>query len=189
MIRDLTHEKLSNRRSHSGWTPDHRTLRFRALFKLPTTRIRIILAVGLSCTIGLFAGIGTYTFYYAEGLSYFSDDPRACVNCHVMREHFDGWLKSPHHAVATCNSCHTPTDFIGKYLTKAENGYWHSKGFTFQDYHEPIMIRPSNSTVLQRNCVRCHQQFVSEINTHPGKRREMLDCVSCHRDVGHGPVN
>lgn len=152
------------------------------------TRLRILLLLGLSGTIGLFAGIGTYTFYYAESLSYFSDDPRACVNCHVMREHFDGWLKSPHHAVATCNDCHTPTDFIGKYITKAENGYWHSKGFTLQDYHEPIMIRPSNSTVLQRNCVRCHQQFVSEINTHAGNRREMLDCVSCHRDVGHGPV-
>jgi cytochrome c nitrite reductase small subunit len=148
-----------------------------------STRLRVVLLLGLTGTIGLFAGIGTYTFYYAEGLSYFSDDPRACVNCHVMREHFDGWLKSPHHAVATCNDCHTPTNFIGKYITKAENGYWHSKGFTLQDYHEPIMIRPSNSTVLQRNCVRCHQQFVSEINTHAGNRREMLDCVSCHRDL------
>jgi hypothetical protein len=31
-------------------------------------------------------GLGGYTFVYAEGGSYFSDDPRACVNCHVMRE-------------------------------------------------------------------------------------------------------
>jgi len=150
--------------------------------------LRIVLLLAIASTFGLFAGVGTYTFYYAEGLSYFSNDPRACVNCHVMREHFDGWLKSPHHAVATCNDCHTPHDFIGKYLTKAENGYWHSKGFTLQDFHEPIMIRPKNSTVLQRNCVACHRQIVAEINTHPGNRREMLDCVHCHRDVGHGPL-
>jgi cytochrome c nitrite reductase small subunit len=156
--------------------------------KLPKTRTRILLLLGVAATLGLFGGVGSYTFYYAEGLSYFSNDPKACVNCHIMREQYDGWLKSPHHAVATCNDCHTPHDFIGKYLTKAENGYWHSKGFTLQDFHEPIMIRQKNVVVLQKNCVACHQQFVSAINTHAGNRREMLDCVSCHRDVGHGPV-
>jgi cytochrome c nitrite reductase small subunit len=157
--------------------------------KLPSVRTRVILGLATASAVGLFAGVGSYTFYYAEGLSYFSNDPKACVNCHIMREQYDGWLKSPHHAVATCNDCHTPHDFLGKYLTKAENGYWHSKGFTLQDFHEPIMIRPSNSTVLQRNCVACHQLLVSEMNTHVGNQRKMLDCVSCHRDVGHGPVN
>lgn len=157
--------------------------------KVPPPRIRVLLLLAAASTIGLFAGVGTYTFYYAEGLSYFSNDPRACVNCHVMRDHFDGWLKSPHHAVATCNDCHTPIDFIPKYLSKAENGFWHSKGFTLQDFHEPIMIRPKNSVVLQENCVRCHQRFVAEINAHAGDAQKMSDCVSCHRDVGHGPSN
>ena len=156
--------------------------------KLPSVRTRVYLGLAIAGAVGLFAGVGGYTFYYAEGLSYFSNDPKACVNCHIMREQYDGWLKSPHHAVATCNDCHTPHDFLGKYITKAENGYWHSKGFTLQDFHEPIMIRASNSTVLQRNCVSCHQQLVSEMNTHVGNQRKMLDCVSCHRDVGHGPV-
>jgi len=147
------------------------------------------LALALAGVIGIFAGLGTYTFTYAHGLSYFSNDPKACVNCHIMREQYDGWLKSPHHAVATCNDCHTPTSFIAKYLSKAENGFWHSKGFTLQDFHEPIMIRPHNSAVLQNNCVRCHQQLVSEINTHAGDAHKMLDCVSCHREVGHGPIH
>jgi cytochrome c nitrite reductase small subunit len=153
-----------------------------------STRIRLLLGLALSSTLGLFAGVGSYTFYYARGLSYLSNDPRACVNCHIMREQFDGWQKSPHHAVATCNDCHTPHDLVGKYLTKAENGYWHSKGFTLLDFHEPIMIKSRNSVVLQANCVECHRQIVSGINTHPGQPREMLDCVHCHRDVGHGPV-
>jgi cytochrome c nitrite reductase small subunit len=158
------------------------------LLQPPSHRLRVIATVLLVSLVGVFSGFGSYTFFYAEGLSYLSNNPQACVNCHIMREQYDGWLKSPHHAVATCNDCHTPHDFIGKYLTKAENGYWHSKGFTLQDFHEPIMIRPSNSTVLQRNCVSCHRQLVSEMNTHVGNQRKMLDCVSCHRDVGHGPV-
>lgn len=151
-------------------------------------RWRIVLGVAVAWTVGLFAGLGTYTFYYAEGLSYFSNDPKACVNCHIMRDQYDGWLKSPHHAVATCNDCHTPHSFVAKYLSKAENGFWHSKGFTLQDFHEPIMIRPKNATVLQENCVSCHEGIVAEINTHPGDPQRMLDCVACHREVGHGPV-
>lgn len=154
----------------------------------PTPRLRFALALALVGMAGLFLGLGTYTFTYAHGLSYFSNDPKACMNCHIMREHYDGWLKSPHHSVATCNDCHTPHDFVRKYLSKAENGFWHSKGFTLQDFHEPILIRPRNVAVLQENCVACHGQIVDGINTHPGDPQKMLDCLHCHRDVGHGPV-
>jgi cytochrome c nitrite reductase small subunit len=84
----------------------------------------------LGVIIGVAVGIGVYTFAYAKGWSYLTDDPAACANCHVMREQFDGWLKSSHRSVATCNSCHTPVNFIGKYATKASNGFWHSFFFT-----------------------------------------------------------
>jgi len=152
------------------------------------TRMRIFLGLALASTLGLFAGVGTYTFYYGQGLSYLSNDPKACVNCHIMRDQYDGWQKAPHHAAATCNDCHVPTGLVAKYLSKADNGYWHSKGFTLQDFHEPIMIKPRNSAILQKNCVRCHAQIVAEINTHAGQAGRMLDCVHCHREVGHGPV-
>jgi cytochrome c nitrite reductase small subunit len=155
---------------------------------LPKPRPRTLLLLAVTATLGLFAGLGTYTFTFAHGLSYFSNDPTACMNCHIMREQFDGWQKSPHHAVATCNDCHTPHSFIPKYLSKAENGFWHSKGFTLQDFHEPIMIRRHNVAVLQANCVGCHEQIVDGINTHPGDPQKMLDCLHCHREVGHGPV-
>ena len=84
----------------------------------------------LGVIIGVAVGIGVYTFAYAKGWSYLTDDPAACANCHVMREQFDGWLKSSHRSVATCNHCHTPVNFIGKYATKASNGFWHSFFFT-----------------------------------------------------------
>ena len=32
----------------------------------------------------------------------------ACVNCHVMNEQYDAWLKSGHRHVATCVECHLP---------------------------------------------------------------------------------
>ena len=156
--------------------------------KLPASKPRLILTLTLLAAVGVCAGVSGYTFYYGQGLSYLSNDPKACVNCHIMREQYDGWLKSPHHAVATCNDCHTPHNLIGKYISKAENGFWHSKGFTLQDFHEPIMIKPRNSTVLQDNCVTCHKEIVSAINTHAGDAQHMLDCVKCHRDVGHGPT-
>ncbi len=43
------------------------------------------LSLLLSALVGTLLDTGGYTFYYAEGASYLSDDPRACVNCHIMR--------------------------------------------------------------------------------------------------------
>jgi cytochrome c nitrite reductase small subunit len=67
---------------------------------------------------------------YARGGSYLTDDPAACANCHVMREQYDGWIAASHRAVAVCNDCHTPPGLLGKYATKARNGFWHSVAFT-----------------------------------------------------------
>ena len=143
----------------------------------------------LCALIGVSIGAGGYTFYYGQGFSYLSNDPKACVNCHIMREHYDGWQKASHHAVATCNDCHTPHEFIPKYLSKAENGVWHSKGFTLQDFHEPIRIRQHNSEVLQHNCIDCHQDFVHNIlgNYSHEEATAQWSCVHCHPSVGHGP--
>lgn len=140
---------------------------------------------------GVLAGAGAYTFTYAEGLSYMSDDPAACVNCHVMREQFDGWQKSSHHAFATCNDCHVPHDLIGKYAAKAVHGWRHSKAFTLQDFHEPIRITAGDAGIVRENCVRCHQSMMHDVlaaqrepdGTHAGD----TDCIRCHAGIGHGP--
>lgn len=54
--------------------------------------------VALAALIGVFVGLSFYTFSYAEGLSYFSDDPNSCMNCHVMRDQFESWNHSNHKA-------------------------------------------------------------------------------------------
>src|SRR5512147_244022 len=86
----------------------------------------------LAVLAGLLAGTGSFTFRYAEGLSYLSNDPKACANCHVMNDQFDSWRKGPHHATAVCNDCHVPPQFPWKYVAKARNGYHHSMGITLQ---------------------------------------------------------
>jgi cytochrome c nitrite reductase small subunit len=104
-----------------------------------------------------------------------------------MREHYDGWRKAGRHAFATCNDCHTPHDFVGKWLTKARNGFWHSKGFTLQDFHEPIQITPRNAAVLQANCVACHEGLVHDVVMLGSAGEPGNNCVRCHATVGHGP--
>lgn len=140
----------------------------------------------LAIAAGSLLGLGSYTFQYGEGLSYFSKDPQACVNCHIMQPQYDSWQKASHHTAATCVDCHLPHDFIGKYIAKAENGYLHSKGFTFQDFPEPIAIRDKAADILQQNCIDCHDDFVHDIIVEGGVDRDNMDCVHCHRTVGHG---
>ena len=136
--------------------------------------------------LGVLLGVGIYTFYYGEGWSYFSRDPMACVNCHIMQPQFDSWQKASHHTVASCVDCHLPHGPVSKLVAKAENGFWHSKGFTFQDFPEPIFIREHNMKILQRNCLHCHKDFVHDMLPAVGASPEAVNCVHCHRSSGHG---
>ena len=142
-------------------------------------------AATLASLLGVLVGVGGFTGHYAEGLSYFSKDPAACMNCHIMKPQFDSWQKSSHHTAAACIDCHLPHDFIAKYIAKAENGYNHSKAFTLQGFHEPILINDKNSRILQQNCIECHQDFVHEI-MHDSTTEDMVSCIHCHQSVGHG---
>jgi cytochrome c nitrite reductase small subunit len=114
--------------------------------------------------VGLAAGLGTFTFGYAKGASYLTDDPAACANCHVMSEHFAAWQKGSHRAAATCNSCHTPHNVVGKYTTKALNGFWHSFYFTTGRYPDPLRITERNRRVTEQTCRDCHQPVVDAID-------------------------
>jgi cytochrome c nitrite reductase small subunit len=144
------------------------------------SRTRLLAATAL----GVLVGIGGTTFRYAEGLSYFSTDPRACANCHIMQSQYDSWQKASHHTVAACVDCHLPHALLPKYLAKARNGWNHSKGFTLQDFPEPILITPRNAAILHDNCVRCHADLVhAQTSTFA---EEAPRCVHCHATVGHG---
>jgi len=148
-----------------------------------TRRTQLVARIVLGVAVGLTVGIGGYTFIYAKGYAYLSDIPSACANCHVMNEQYDGWVKSSHHAVATCNDCHTPPGLVAKYATKASHGFWHSYYFTTDTFHEPIRISPGSAEVTEAACRRCHADVIEAIDAgHPGAD---LSCVRCHQSVGH----
>jgi cytochrome c nitrite reductase small subunit len=160
------------------------------------SRRRRAIAVAAGVLSGLAAGLGLYTFVYAQGGSYLTNDPRACANCHVMQEHYDAWTKSSHRAVATCNDCHVPAGFVPKYASKASNGFWHSFGFTTGRYPDPLQIKPHNREIVEFSCRKCHSEIVDAIEAllradggaTQGKAHgtaEPLSCLHCHRTVGH----
>jgi cytochrome c nitrite reductase small subunit len=145
--------------------------------------VRRAFAIVVGVALGLVAGIGGYTFIYAKGAAYLTNDPKACANCHVMADEYDGWTKSSHHAVAVCNDCHTPHGLGPKYLTKGLNGFWHSYAFTLGGFPDPIQITDRNHRVTEGACRKCHAEITDNIQgTQP---EDTLSCVRCHRDVGH----
>lgn len=167
-------------------------------------RARTKWLLAATVTAGLAAGLGLFTFGFAKGHSYLTNDPQACANCHVMNDYLAAWEKGSHRAAATCNDCHTPHTFVGKYMTKASNGFWHSFYFTTGNFPDPIRITPRNRQVTERACRDCHAQLTAAIT--PGDRaggRERdgrtvaaahaatqgedvsASCIRCHSTVGH----
>ena len=157
----------------------------RLFFKMRLQTLKLVI-VGIA--IGFAIGVGAYTFIYAKGYSYLSNNPAACANCHIMNDQYNGWQKSSHHTVATCNDCHTPHDFLGKYATKASNGFWHSYYFTLGGFHEPIQISGHNRDVTEQSCRSCHADITENITAKhrdTGDNRDDISCIRCHRNVGH----
>ncbi|HYH45774.1 MAG TPA: cytochrome c nitrite reductase small subunit [Thermoanaerobaculia bacterium] len=152
---------------------------------------RTAVALVLGGLLGLAAGIGGYTFLYAKGASYLTNDPAACANCHIMQPYYDQWRASTHRAVAVCNDCHTPPGLIPKYATKASNGFWHSYGFTTGRFHEPLRIKESNRRVTEQACRKCHAEITQAIDPafdgphQPRRADQELSCLRCHNQVGH----
>lgn len=159
-------------------------------FRLLKTILKVVAAV----TTGVALGLGVFTTRYAGALSYLSNDPKACANCHIMQPQYDGWQKASHHTVATCVDCHLPHALVPKYIAKAENGYHHSVAFTSQNFVEPIRIKTANRNHLYANCIRCHGELVHPLiasgagNTSDSNDDKTMFCTHCHANVGHGEM-
>lgn len=143
------------------------------------------LTVVLAAAAGLALGISTFTFVYARGTSYLTNDPATCINCHVMGPEHARWLTSSHHAVAVCNDCHAPHDVVGKYLTKASNGVRHALAFTTGRFPDSIQLRPGSRDLTNAACGSCHRDLVEMIMPVSAHDADMPDCAGCHRVVGH----
>jgi cytochrome c nitrite reductase small subunit len=116
--------------------------------------------------------------------AYLFDNPQACNNCHVMGTVYEGWYHSQHRQWATCNDCHTPHDLIPKYIVKARSGMGHVWAFSTGEIPDAIRAKPFSRAVIQENCIRCHEETISEItvsNMDSGRY-----CFDCHRTDPHG---
>ena len=161
--------------------------------------------IAAALAFGMAVGIGIFTFGYAKGASYLTNDPAACANCHIMSEHFSAWQKGSHKS-ATCNDCHTPHNLVGKYMVKAQNGFWHSFYFTTGRYPDPLRITERNRRVTEDACRYCHQPIVDAIEPslaaatasprvvhagvaalagQSGHGGPEISCIRCHKYVGH----
>lgn len=147
-------------------------------------------------TAGVIAGLAAFTMYVSRVHTYATDDPAACINCHIMTPYYQSWQHSSHANWTNCNDCHVPhTSVASKYFFKAVDGLYHSAVFTFKA--EPQVIRPREASygVIMANCIRCHTQLNTEfvstgmLDYAATQEGEGKACWDCHRNVPHTTVS
>ena len=145
--------------------------------------------------LGIFFGLVIYIFKVSNAVSYLSDEPETCINCHVMVPQYATWNHSSHRENATCNDCHVPhNNIVNKYFFKAKDGLRHATIFTLRKEPQVIFIKEEGKKVVHDNCVRCHDNLLTDsklmtqtaFKIHSKTERE---CWECHREVPHGRVN
>jgi len=159
---------------------------------------RIINAVPSKLVVPLFVlggvalGLGVYTIHVSRVLSYLSNDPSACVNCHIMAPFYQSWSKSSHANWATCNDCHVPQhNKLAGLLFEAQDGLHHAAVFLANKEPPAPRPRPAAVKVIQSNCIRCHTQLNTEfVRTSRATHEDILNgrdkaCWDCHRHVPH----
>lgn len=144
--------------------------------------------------VAIIFGLGLFLLNFSNASSYLSDNPQACVNCHIMQPQYITWTHSSHRETANCNDCHVPhNNVLNKYFFKAKDGLYHASVYTVRAEPEVIRARPPSIEVIQNNCIRCHQDQVTDAKTaafisdHQANRTDRT-CWECHRDVPHGRV-
>lgn len=142
--------------------------------------MKLALAVSLLALV-LVVGVGLYV---TDFTSYLGNNPTTCNNCHVMDAVYENWYHAGHKNWTTCNDCHTPHAFIPKYLVKAQSGYHHVTVFVFGKIPAAIRAKESSRQIVQENCIRCHEDTVSDIIG--GEMAFDRYCFECHRASSHG---
>ncbi len=145
--------------------------------------------------LGIFVGLGSYVFHLSNAISYLGEDPKACINCHIMRPQYATWERGSHGRGTTCNDCHVPHDnIINKYYFKASDGLRHATMFTLRMEPQVIQIKEAGKHAVQQNCIRCHQNQIHPVSLRGINAKGITDdseiyCWHCHREVPHGRVN
>ena len=146
-------------------------------------------------TMGATIGLASYVFYISRAYSYLSDEPKTCVNCHIMAPQYATWNHSSHRERTNCNDCHVPhNNVLNKYYFKAKDGLRHASVFTMRGEPQVIFIKQEGQEVVQDNCIRCHTNVIKDhrmmaMKNNVNEERIERKCWDCHREVPHGRVN
>ena len=150
------------------------------------------LVIPLFLLAGVALGLGLYSVYASRAFSYLSNDPAACVNCHIMAPSYNSWSKSSHANWAKCNDCHVPQhNKLAGLLFEAQDGLHHAAVFLAGKEPPAPRPRPAAIKVIQDNCVRCHTPLTTEfVNAGKATHNDILHgrdkaCWDCHRHVPH----
>ena len=144
---------------------------------------------------GSIIGLIAFILYTSDAVSYLSDNPETCINCHIMVPQYSTWQHSSHRENATCNDCHVPhNNIVNKYYFKAKDGLRHASMFTLRMEPQVIFIHEAGKKVVHNNCIRCHNELLtdSKLNTQTNLKhydKSERECWECHREVPHGRVN
>ncbi len=108
-----------------------------------------------------------------------SDAVGFCAGCHVMEGEYDAFMHSGAHRRNKCSDCHLPNGSMAIHYTwKTIDGLKDALVFYSGKVPERIRLSEHGAKVLQANCIRCHEETVSMINTE-------RKCWSCHRNITH----
>lgn len=135
--------------------------------------------------VGTAFGMALLVARIANATSYLSDSPQTCINCHVMTDAYTSWERGSHHHVAVCTDCHVPHDnIVAKYAYKARDGMKHSYVFTMHQEPQVLELSDAAVSVVQGNCLGCHDDQLSMVRLAATSERR---CWDCHQNI-HGSV-
>lgn len=128
-----------------------------------------------------------FILFLSIGLPKFSEktsSPEFCNSCHVMNDMYESWFVTGLHRSIKCVDCHLPNNNILNHLVwKGIDGMNDVIRFNTGLYKDPIFAGSHAKKVLKDNCMRCHADMVSFMET------EGRNCWSCHRRVTHRVVD
>jgi cytochrome c nitrite reductase small subunit len=145
--------------------------------------------------LGIMFGMALHVIFVSDAISYLSEEPRVCVNCHVMAPEYATWQRGSHGRVATCNDCHVPhNNIIEKYYFKAGDGLRHAAMFILRLEPQVIRIKDAGKKAVQENCIRCHANQIHPVSLRAINNASIYDkedrfCWDCHRETPHGRVH
>ncbi len=147
------------------------------MIKDPTGKVRgrTILLVG----IGFVLVAALFVLWGPLDLLAKSDKPEFCNGCHVMESQYEAWIHAGAHRRIKCVDCHLPHENMAvHYVWKSIDGVKDAVVFYSGSVPEDISLSAHGKSVVQANCIRCHETTVEMIS------QERI-CWDCHRRITH----